>query len=176
MSESRKLAAILAADVVGFSRLNGADEERTLARLRALRSDLMDPTLRLFLVKAHGQFIDWPKPTDTVVLENYITNYKPLGDIIDDFNSALSEVEKQKFMIERSVVDVRDAIAHGRVVTWTDSFPAMLWKFGRPKDGKVPASCITLTKDWLIKTSNNIKAQQTKALECFKARGYEGLS
>ena len=45
MTEARKLAAILAADVVGFSRLAGADEERTLARLRALRSDLIDPTI-----------------------------------------------------------------------------------------------------------------------------------
>jgi adenylate cyclase len=45
MAEQRKLAAILAADVVGFSRLTGADEERTLARLRALRSDLIDPTI-----------------------------------------------------------------------------------------------------------------------------------
>ena len=44
-TEVRKLAAILAADVVGFSRLAGADEERTLARLRALRSDLIDPTI-----------------------------------------------------------------------------------------------------------------------------------
>ncbi len=45
MAERRKLAAILAADVVGFSRLAGADEDRTLARLRALRSDLIDPTI-----------------------------------------------------------------------------------------------------------------------------------
>ena len=45
--ESRKLAAILAADVVGFSRLAGADEDRTLARLRALRSDLIDPTIAI---------------------------------------------------------------------------------------------------------------------------------
>ena len=45
MTESRKLAVILAADVVGFSRLTGADEDRTLARLRALRSDLIDPTI-----------------------------------------------------------------------------------------------------------------------------------
>src|SRR5271166_3951000 len=45
MAESRKLVAILAADVVGFSRLAGADEDRTLARLRALRSDLIDPTI-----------------------------------------------------------------------------------------------------------------------------------
>ena len=42
--ETRKLAAILAADVVGYRRLAGADEDRTLARLRALRSDLIDPT------------------------------------------------------------------------------------------------------------------------------------
>ena len=45
MSVQRKLAAILAADVVGFSRLTGADEDRTLARLRALRSDVIDPTI-----------------------------------------------------------------------------------------------------------------------------------
>ena len=45
MTETRKLAAILAADVVGFSRLTGVDDDRTLARLRALRSDLIDPTI-----------------------------------------------------------------------------------------------------------------------------------
>ncbi len=45
MAEKRKLAAILAADVVGYSRLAGADEERTLARLRALWGDLLDPAV-----------------------------------------------------------------------------------------------------------------------------------
>jgi adenylate cyclase len=48
MVENRKIAAILAADVVGFSRLTGADEGRTLARLRALRSDLIDPTIAVY--------------------------------------------------------------------------------------------------------------------------------
>ena len=43
MAETRKLAAILASDVVGYSRLAGTDEDRILARLRALRSDLIDP-------------------------------------------------------------------------------------------------------------------------------------
>jgi adenylate cyclase len=45
MAETRKLAAILAADVVGYSRLASADEDRTLARLRGLRSDLVDPAV-----------------------------------------------------------------------------------------------------------------------------------
>jgi adenylate cyclase len=53
MAETRKLAAILAADVVGYSRLAGSDEERTLARLRALRSDLIDPTIALH----HGRVV-----------------------------------------------------------------------------------------------------------------------
>src|SRR5438477_2581101 len=45
MSETRKIAAILVSDVVGYSRLAGTDEDRILARLRALRSDLIDPTI-----------------------------------------------------------------------------------------------------------------------------------
>ena len=45
----RRLAAILAADVAGYSRLTGADEEGTIARLRALRRELIDPALG-----AHG--------------------------------------------------------------------------------------------------------------------------
>jgi adenylate cyclase len=45
MAEIRKLAAILVSDVVGYSRLAGADEDRILARLRTLRSDLIDPII-----------------------------------------------------------------------------------------------------------------------------------
>ena len=53
MNETRKIAAILVADVVGYSRLAGADEDRTLARLRALRSDLIDPTIAVH----HGRVV-----------------------------------------------------------------------------------------------------------------------
>jgi TolB-like protein/Flp pilus assembly protein TadD len=53
MSETRKLAAILVADVVGYSRLAGADEEGTVARLRALRCDLIDPSIALH----HGRIV-----------------------------------------------------------------------------------------------------------------------
>jgi adenylate cyclase len=53
MAETRKIAAILVADVVGYSRLAGADEEGTLARLRALRSDLIDPTIAVH----HGRVV-----------------------------------------------------------------------------------------------------------------------
>ena len=71
MTEKRKLAAILAADVVGFSRLTGADEDRTLARLRALRSDLIDPTIavhngRVFKRTGDGALVEFRSVVDAV--------------------------------------------------------------------------------------------------------------
>ena len=46
MSQTRRLAAIIAADVAGYSRLMGADEEGTLAELKAIRRELSDPKVR----------------------------------------------------------------------------------------------------------------------------------
>jgi adenylate cyclase len=45
MSQTRRLAAVLAADVAGYSRLIGADEEGTLNRLRSIRADVIDPRI-----------------------------------------------------------------------------------------------------------------------------------
>jgi adenylate cyclase len=57
MAETRKLAAFLRRMWSDFSKLAGSDEERTLARLRALRSDLIDPTIAVHngrIVKRDG--------------------------------------------------------------------------------------------------------------------------
>jgi len=71
MSENRKLAAILAADVVGYSRLASEDEDRTLARLRALRSDLIDPTIavhngRVIKRTGDGALVEFRSVVDAV--------------------------------------------------------------------------------------------------------------
>jgi adenylate cyclase len=85
MSETRKLAAILVADVVGYSRLAGTDEDRTLARLRGLRSDVIDPAIAVH----HGRIV------------------KRTGDgSIIEFRSAVDAVrcavEVQNAMVERN--------------------------------------------------------------------------
>ena len=71
MKENWKLAVILAADVVGFSRLTGVDEDRTLARLRALRSDLVDPTIavhngRVVKRNCDGAIVEFRSAVDAV--------------------------------------------------------------------------------------------------------------
>ena len=71
MGETRKIAAILVADVVGYSRLAGADEDRTLARLRGLRSDLIDPAIdahhgRVVKRTGDGSLIEFRSVVDAV--------------------------------------------------------------------------------------------------------------
>src|SRR5438876_10469491 len=85
MNESRKLAAILAADVVGYSRLTGADEDRTLARLRALRSDLIDPTISVH----HGRIVK--RTGDGALVE--------FRSVVDAVRCA---IEVQHSMVERN--------------------------------------------------------------------------
>jgi TolB-like protein/class 3 adenylate cyclase len=67
----RKLAAILAADIAGYSRLVGVDEEGTLARLRALRRELIDPTIaehrgRIFKTTGDGILVEFASVVDAV--------------------------------------------------------------------------------------------------------------
>ena len=71
MAETRTIAAILAADIVGFSRMTGVDEDRTLARSRALRSELIDPTVaaqngRVFKRTGDGALVEFRSVVEAV--------------------------------------------------------------------------------------------------------------
>jgi TolB-like protein/class 3 adenylate cyclase len=110
MPENRKLAAILAADVVGYSKLAGSDEERTLARLRALRSDLLDPTIAIH----HGRMVK--RTGDGSLIE--------FRSVVDAVRCA---VEVQNGMIERNAglpperrIEFRVGIHLGDVVEEND--------------------------------------------------------
>ena len=63
MSQTRRLAAIFAADVAGYSRLIGVDESGTLQGFRAIRTELFDPT-----IAAHnGRLIKTPEEPCSLV-------------------------------------------------------------------------------------------------------------
>jgi adenylate cyclase len=71
MSQTRRLAAILAADVAGYSRLMGADEEGTLERLKALRHELVDPKIaehrgRIVKTTGDGLLVEFASVVDAV--------------------------------------------------------------------------------------------------------------
>ena len=67
----RRLAAILAADVAGYSRLMGTDEEGTLAALKAIRRELGDPKInedrgRIVKTTGDGLLVEFPSVVDAV--------------------------------------------------------------------------------------------------------------
>jgi adenylate cyclase len=71
MSQTRRLAAILAADVAGYSQLMGADEEGRLERLKALRRELLDPQIaehhgRIVKTTGDGMLVEFPSVVDAV--------------------------------------------------------------------------------------------------------------
>jgi TolB-like protein/class 3 adenylate cyclase len=110
MAETRKLAAILVSDVVGYSRLAGADEDRILARLRTLRSDLIDPTIAVH----HGRIVK--RTGDGAIVE--------FRSVVDAVNLA---VEIQRAMVERNAevapekrIEFRIGIHLGDVVEESD--------------------------------------------------------
>ena len=110
VSETRKLAAILVSDVVGYSRLTGADEDRILARLRTLRSDLIDPTIAVH----HGRVVK--RTGDGSIVE--------FRSVVDAVNCA---IEIQRAMVERNAwvapdkrIEFRIGIHLGDVVEESD--------------------------------------------------------
>jgi adenylate cyclase len=110
VSETRKLAAILVSDIVGYSRLAGADEDRTLARLRTLRSDLIDPTIAVH----HGRIVK--RTGDGSIIE--------FRSVVDAVRCA---IEVQNGLIERNAgvpeerrIEFRIGIHLGDVVEEAD--------------------------------------------------------
>src|SRR6516164_7938370 len=106
----RKIAAILVSDVVGYSRLTGVDEDRILARLRTLRSDLIDPTIAVH----HGRIVK--RTGDGSIIE--------FRSVVDAVNCA---VEVQRAMVERNAevapdkrIEFRIGIHLGDVVEESD--------------------------------------------------------
>jgi TolB-like protein/class 3 adenylate cyclase len=110
MAGTRKIAAILVADVVGYSRLAGADEDRTLSRLRGVRSDLIDPAIAAH----HGRTVK--RTGDGILIE--------FRSVVDAVRCA---IEVQNGMVERNAglpperrIEFRIGVHLGDVVEESD--------------------------------------------------------
>lgn len=110
VTATRKLAAILVADVAGYSRLAGIDEDLTLARLRALRSDLVDPS-----VAVHGGRI--VKGTGDGVLAEFRSAVDAVRCAVD---IQLGMAERNKGVDEARRIELRIGVNVGDVVQELD--------------------------------------------------------
>jgi adenylate cyclase len=109
MTETCKIAAILAADVVGFSRMASADEDGTLARLRTLRSELIDPTVssqngRVFKRTGDGALVEFRSVVEAVRCAITVQN------AMVERNAGVPEDRRIEFRIGIHVGDVVEEI------------------------------------------------------------------
>lgn len=138
----------------------------------------LETVLRAFLVERYGHCSKFPDMGDETVCRSYLTAYASLGELLQDYHRDLNDEEKQKYSVDPFVVRIRDAVAHGRLIArGSDPAPPYeLWKFGKPKDGKIAVDFAeTLTEEWLKSNWLLIEAEQKKVVACGKARGYKLL-
>ncbi len=105
----RRLAAILAADVVGYSRLIEADEEGTRSRLRKIHSELIDPQIaadggRIVKTTGDGILVEFPSAVDAV------RNALALQSAMADHNA---EMPKSQHLVFRVGINLGDVIIEG---------------------------------------------------------------
>jgi adenylate cyclase len=158
VSETRKLAAILVADIVGYSRLAGADEDRILARLRTLRSDLIDPILAVH----HGRVVK--RTGDGAIIE--------FRSVVDAVRCA---IEVQSGLAERNAglpaekrIEYRVGIHLGDVVEESDgdlmgdgvNIAARLEGVAKPG-----AICLSEQAYWQVKGRLDLKVTDLGATE-----------
>ena len=105
MSQTRRLAAILAADVAGYSRLIEADEEGTLGRLKALRAETIDPRItqhrgRIVKTTGDGLLVEFASVVDALRCAAELQ-----ADLAES-NAALSPARRIEFRIGINVGDI----------------------------------------------------------------------
>jgi adenylate cyclase len=122
--ERRQLVAILAADVVGYSRLMADDESGTLRRLKVLRSEIVDPTVAAF----HGRFVgsagdsflaEFPSASDAV---------RCAVEIQEQIAGHNVDLPTQSQMIFRVGVNLGDVIADGETIYGDGVTSPLDWK------------------------------------------------
>src|SRR3979409_1847198 len=101
----RRLAAVLAADVAGYSRLMGSNEEGTLARLKAVRKALVDPTIashrgRIVKTTGDGMLVEFASAVDAVRGAVEVQN------VMTDKNASVPQDQRIDFRIGIHVGDI----------------------------------------------------------------------
>ena len=101
----RRLAAIMSADVVGYSRLMGADEAGTVSRLNALRRELIDPAIaahsgRIVKLMGDGALVEFASAVDAVACAIEIQRQ------LREHDAGCSEVDPIRFRIGINVGDI----------------------------------------------------------------------
>jgi hypothetical protein len=99
-----------------------------------------------------------------------LTNYDTMGELISKYNMAIESSHPQ-YTVDKSIPNLRDALAHGRVWSANPNPPTQLVKFSKPtKDGMTTVTHVELMdSDWLKKQTTHIHAEIVKVYKAGQA-------
>jgi len=108
--------------------------------------------------------------------ETHVTNYDSLSRLIEKFNANLSK-EELKYRISAAAVEVRDTIAHGRIIASSPNFPVTLYRFSEPDESKHVSviAAEEMTGTWFEEKIEMLRSQIRKVIDCAKMRNYKTL-
>jgi Adenylate and Guanylate cyclase catalytic domain len=165
----RRLAAILAADVAGYSRQTGEDEEGTLARLKAHRRELIDP----MVAKHHGRIV---KTTGDGLLIEFVSMVEAVACALAvqramvERNAATPEERRITFRVDVHLGDVivEDADIHGDGVNIAARLEGIAEPGGvgisedafRQVRGKIDAECVVATIEPELYAAEHFRSQR----------------
>jgi len=144
-------------------------------RLGYLHTNLaaLESSLRYFLLKVDRQAFRIPQNGEVDAPLNWMTKWISLDKLIEKYNDELTGSEREKFSITQESVNLRDAIAHGRMHSPKLEFPWTLTKFGRQKSGRVLIDLNQqMTIEWLENAYKLVGQQKEKVDACSRARGF----
>lgn len=140
-----------------------------------LRFFLFTDDVRLGGSGVRGDRVDYQNlKVGDLVPENAFTSYDDLGKLIDKYNERVPCFE---LTVDRSVVDLRDALAHGRVLAFAEFGPWHLLKFAKPNFGKperervMVTDAVQMNAAWFSEQVKLISTQTQKLVHAIQMVG-----
>jgi class 3 adenylate cyclase len=162
---TRRLTAILAADVAGYSRLMGADEEGTLNRLKAHRRELVDPKIR----EHHGRIVKTTGDGMLVEFSSVVDAVRCAVEIQRAMADRNAEVPEDKRITFRIGINLGDIIADsGDIYGDGVNIAARLEALARLAASASRARCaiISVTGSPTVSTTSGNKMSRTSRNRC----------
>lgn len=133
-------------------------------------------SLRVFLCEAHKEPFLTPNIGHKSVTETHLTNYDSLGQLIKKYNDMVTTANAQ-FLVDKAVVELRDAIVHGRVMSQTQNPPLRIFKFNKPNGGLVDVAYDqTMDQPWYDSSRRFVYEQIKKVGDYGQQLGFKSFS
>ena len=159
MASTRRLAAILAVDVAGYSRLMGADEEGTLADLKAIRRELSDPKIK----EHHGRIVKTTGDGLLIEFASVVDAVRCAVEVQQGMTERNADVPNEKRIEFRIGINLGDVIRDGRDIYGNGvNIASRLETLAEPRAVFVSSTVYEHVRDRLSFTFEDLGEQQVK--------------